>query len=301
MIDFRPIELSDKALFDKALAGNTIASCDYSFATIICWRDYFSTQVAEVEGFVVCRFTDNDGLPSYSPPFGQGNKRAVIEALVADARERGDQFRIGAATRELFAELDACMNSTLRVEFQRDQYEYIYRRESLATLSGAHLQAKRNHVNKFRRTFPDFSVRKIEESCIDDCKQLYIKWLSQISNRDADLSELHSEQISVGYALDHFAQLGLMGVTLWTDNEMIAFAYGEMLTTDTFLTHAEKALTDFDGSYAMINQLTAKMLADNVLYINREEDMGLDYLRRSKMSYHPAFLLEKGRIYLLEK
>lgn len=301
MINFRPISMQDKALFDKALHGNKIASCDYSFATIICWQHHFQTEIAQVAGCIILHFIDNDGLPCYLSPLGDGDKVAAVKAMIDDARCRGERFSIGAVTHELYNQLELYLGHIIRAEFYRDQFEYIYSRENLATLSGSHLQSKRNHVNKFCSLYPNYEIREINSHNAFDCIKLYNQWRCQIECRKDDSSEMINEQMSVEIALNYFDELHLKGITLWVDNKMIAFAYGEMLTADTFLTHAEKALTIYEGSYAMINKLTAQFVAKDALYINREEDMGLEYLRQAKMSYKPVMLLEKGRIFLIDE
>lgn len=294
MIAFRPVSIDDKSLFDRALLNNAIASCDYSFATIICWQHHFQSEIAEAYGCLLLRFIDNDGSPSYAPPLGCGNVKLAIDALMADAVERGDVFRLGAVTRTFARQIEEMYGTQLVVEYNRDQAEYIYLRDDLVSLAGTPLKTKRNHVHKFLSLYPNYRVELLNDTNAMEALSLYKEWRHQIKQRADDSAELQDEQISVEIALSNFDLLNLKGLSLWVDNKMIAFSFGEFLTNDTFLTHVEKALTAYEGSYAMINKLMAENVALPVKYINREEDMGLEYLRKSKMSYNPIFLLEKG-------
>lgn len=293
MLSFEPITLYHKPLFDNALRGNDIPSCDYSFATIFSWQQHYQSTVCPAADGLLLRFIGSDGRPCYAPPIGCTDDALALKLLIDDARQRGDTFRIGAATQQLFVRLERATQHYLRLELSRDQAEYIYDRQSLATLSGTHLQPKRNFVNRFVRRFPNYHAEPIADNNIDHCLEVYDAWLA---HRPSEL--LADEHASIVAAFNNFDALQLRGLVLYADNRPVAFAFGEMLTADTFLTHAEKALRDIEGSYAMINKLTAELIAKPAKFINREEDMGDAGLRKSKLSYNPIRLLEKGVIYL---
>ena len=98
---------------------------------------------------------------------------------------------------------------------------------------------------------------------------------------------------AVGIGLEHFFDLGLVGGILRVDGRIQAFSYGEQQCSDTFVTHVEKAFTDYDGAYPMINYMMANRFCKGLEYINREEDRGEENLRKAKKSYHPCFMVEK--------
>lgn len=294
MIDFKPIALADKALFDNTLAGNTRASSEHSFATIMSWHSFFATQIAIVADCIVLAYTDIKGRQCFVQPMGNGDKIKAVRELMLYANEQKQPLILGSVSEEFYKQLQVAFDKKMQFELIRNMAEYVYLRERLTNLKGSKLQPKRNHINKFCKLYPNYHTEFITTQNASLCKELYALWLNQVSSRDEDKNELHGEQQAVNFALDNFNYLNLKGITLWVDNTMVAFAFGEMVTTDTFLTHAEKALTSYEGSYAMINKLTAQLVATEAIYINREEDLGLEHLRKAKLSYDPAFLIEKG-------
>ena len=165
----------------------------------------------------------------------------------------------------------------------------MYQSQSLATLGGKKLHSKRNYINRFKQL--NWSFEDITPDNIDECKQMSLEWCIR---NDCDKSEDKSEEMcAVGIGLEHFFDLGLVGGILRVDGRIQAFSYGEQQCSDTFVTHVEKAFTDYDGAYPMINYMMANRFCKGLEYINREEDMGEENLRKAKKSYHPCFMVEK--------
>jgi hypothetical protein len=109
------------------------------------------------------------------------------------------------------------------------------------------------------------------------------------------------ERKALTYALRHFEELGLQGGMLRVEGKIVAFTYGMPINYDTFGVHVEKADTTFDGSYAMINYEFANHIPEQYIYLNREEDLGIEGLRKAKLSYHPVLRLEKFMAHLKEE
>ena len=169
-------------------------------------------------------------------------------------------------------------------------WDYVYDRESLATLKGKKLHGKRNHINKFMSKYPDYTYAVLEDSMIEDCIALYNDWSDQ---KEAASSALFDERTSVMLALRHRKALGLTGGCIFVKNELVAFTVGERLSKEMQLIHIEKAKAAIDGAYPMINQQYVLHECQDVKYINREEDMGLEGMRKAKRSYQPIKMIEK--------
>ena len=93
--------------------------------------------------------------------------------------------------------------------------------------------------------------------------------------------------------LENAKELGVTVGGIYVDGELIAFSVGEAQTPNMALIHLEYANTEFRGAFNIINQQFTKNEWSSFKYINREEDMGLEGLRKAKMAYRPVKMIEK--------
>lgn len=293
MLNFRPVTIDDREslqiFFDKADFRN----CDFSFSNIFCWQNAYNTTFAIEDNFLFFHFKSQDH-PAYLFPIGDGDLKKAIERLEADAKEREITFRIFAITQKMFDLIEELMPGEFIYTKNRDWYEYIYSSEDLISLVGKKYQSKRNHINKFKRTY-SWEYLPITRKIIPDCLKLYRRWCAENGGCNSK-SSLVQECIATHRAFDNFEKLGLIGGALRINGEILAYSYGQPLGKDIFGVHAEKSLYEIDGGFTMINQQFAERNCANYPYINREEDLGLESLRKAKLSYQPAILLEKGSI-----
>ena len=294
MLPFQPVKIDDKdtiqAFFDKCLFRN----CDFSFPNIFSWVHAYQTQFAIVEQSLFFYFQAIGEIPGYLFPLTDGDLKTAINRLMQDAEERGNEFRLYAVTQAMFDLIEEVLPGRFIFETDRDWYEYIYSSEDLIRLTGKKYQAKRNHINKFKRMY-DWEYLPITREIIPDCLKLYRRWCAENDACQGDQSLIEECQATTK-AFTCYEQLGLIGGALRIQGEILAYSYGRPLTADTFGIHAEKSLYEIDGGFTMINQQFAEHNCAAYRYINREEDLGIESLRQSKMSYHPVVLLEKGWI-----
>jgi len=296
MLPFRPVTIDDKEtlqyFFNKVAFGN----CDFSFSNIFSWKHFYDTNFAVKDDFLYFRFQPGDYSPGYLFPVGDGNLKAAIENMKQDADERAAELQLYAVTQKMFDLLEEAMPGQFLYEKDRDWYEYIYSSNDLITLKGKKFQAKRNHINKFMRTY-EWEYLPITREIIPDCLSLYERWCAENGGCHGEKSLLE-ERIATHCAFNNFEKLGLIGGALRINGEILAYSYGQPLTKDVFGVHAEKCLYEIDGGFTMINREFAEHNCVAYTYINREEDLGMDSLRQAKMSYHPVILLEKGEVRL---
>jgi hypothetical protein len=165
-------------------------------------------------------------------------------------------------------------------------------REELATLSGKKFQPKRNHINQFLRAFPDYEFLKITPEIVSQCIDLESVWEKRHdSENESESRKIERKAITV--ALENFDALGLQGGALKVNGKIVAFTYGSPINSSVFDIACEKADTEIIGAYAMINNLFAKQIPENFVYLNREEDLGIEGLRKAKLSYQPYEILPK--------
>jgi len=288
MIEFKKLESTSKELFDLYLK-NKYPNSEASFANMYIWRDFYRTRYAEVEGYLVVWNSPPGDDDFCYMPYGSGDLALCLAELKKHFESLGKKFIINSASH-LEAEMIKELYPDAVVKENRDFFDYVYLTESLITLSGRKLRSKRNHINNFRDSYK-YVYRPIAEADFDSCRELARRAILKTRSEDSD--SFLFEMKSIDDAFDKFSFLGLCGGLIEIDGQVVAFTVGEKLTDDCALIHIEKADTDYDGIYAAINNEFAKNAWSDVMYINREEDMGIEGLRTAKLSYRPHHMVEK--------
>lgn len=300
MLNFEQVTIGSKETIQAFFNKSTFRNCDFSFSNIFSWEHLYNTTFMDSEeGFLYIRFQSGKGEAGYLFPLGEGDLKIAIERLMTDAKKRNDVFFLYAITPEMFQLIEQAMPGKFLYIQQRDWFEYIYNAQDLIHLVGKKFQAKRNHINKFKRTY-QWEYLPITRAIIPECLELYDRWCQENGGCNSE-QMLIEERIATQKVFQHYEQLGLKGGALRVGGEIVAYSYGQALSADTFGVHAEKSLYEIDGGFTMINQQFAEHNCADFTYINREEDLGLESLRQAKLSYHPAFLLEKGYLKLKDQ
>ena len=297
MITFKDIELTDRELITSYTLHTPRRNCDLSFSNLCSWRFLYHTQFAVQDGFLLLKFWA-DGQLVYMMPIGQGDLRRALRTLYDDAHAEGAPFCLLGICADMCSEIEAFMPGSFHFMADRDYADYLYLRTDLATLAGKKFQAKRNHVNRFKKTY-QYEYTPITPDRIDECLELEAKWC--LANNCDQQEGTGNERRALVYALRHFDALGLTGGILHVDGRIAAFTFGMPINQDTFGVHVEKADTAIDGAYAMINYEFARHIPPQYTYLNREEDLGIEGLRRAKLSYQPVQILEKYMACLREE
>lgn len=180
------------------------------------------------------------------------------------------------------------------IEYDRDVADYVYEVEKLINLSGKKYHGKKNHINKFKKTYANWSYESLTKENAEECFQMALKWRN--ANGCDENVEKNAEMCVTLNSLRLLEELNLRGGLLRADGEVVAFSIGEPVCSDTMVVHIEKAFADVPGAYPMINQQFLIHEASEYQYVNREEDTGDEGLRQAKESYKPAFLQEKGLV-----
>jgi hypothetical protein len=286
---FKDVTVSDKETILRYTLSSPYRNCDFSFSNLCSWRFMYNTQFAEAEGFLLMKFWSTNEL-FYMIPVGSGDLRAAVELLIRDAALEKKPLHLLGLSQESCTLLDSLMPHTFHFASDRDYADYLYLRSDLATLGGKKFQAKRNHVNKFRRTY-NYQYLPLSADLKQECLDLEAAWC--IVNNCDQFEGTGNERRALVYALHNFDALGLTGGILHADGKIVAFTFGMPINGDTFGVHVEKADTLVDGAYAMINYEFANHIPEQYRYINREEDLGIEGLRKAKLSYQPTLILEK--------
>jgi hypothetical protein len=291
MLNFFPIHFTDRQAFSDILRQYPQASTDYTFSNLYGWRMMFHTECVFVADMFMIRFF-HKGTFGYMMPVGARDKVVeAVELLVEDAEAHKRPFLMKGVTVSMCEELNDKYPNRFVFSPDHDNDEYIYLTEKLADLSGKKFQSKRNHINRFKEEHPDWEYVRIKNTIETRvCIEMLDQWMHTFSPGIAVTRRY--DYRATRTMLRHFNYLGLSGGFIRTGGKVVAFALGEPLTADTFVVHVEKAFGDIQGAYSLINQQFAIHEAASFTFINREEDMGLENIRKAKLSYHPTALLE---------
>lgn len=292
-MDFHPLTMGDKEWITGALAPEQRMACEFTFANNYLWRDVYQVQVADCCGCALIRYVEGNEI-FYAFPCGSGDKKAALEAMILHADSEGQRLELTGMLEQETRILQGWFPGHFEIKTDRDDYDYIYNTQDLLLLSGKKYHGKRNHIARFKDS--DWSYEALSRENADQCLQMLSLWRQRRAGKWDE--QMEQEYGVVKEALKSYRQLGLSGGLVRQNGEVVAFCMGEPLTEDTYVVHFEKAFPEIQGAYPIINQQFVEHACQGYRYVNREEDDGEEGLRKAKLSYHPAILLEKFRAYL---
>lgn len=290
MIEFREVTLDQKAMVDSYFRNSGNFGSEYTFSNTFIWRRKNNTRIAEHNGFLYVKYILNGQcyflLPVAKEP--ETDISSAIEALIEYTWSCDCNLVITGISGDRRPVLEMLMPGMFEFKQRPDWYDYIYSSEDLITLRGSNYQPKRNHINKFELLNGKNTFEVLGPNNINECLDTYSRW-AEVHNFD----DIEEEKFAVTEALRNFEELGLKGGLSRVNGRVCAFTIGSELNDEIFVTHIEKGLSDCPGVYAAINRDFAKNCLAWYKYINREEDLGVEGLRKAKRSYYPVIHLEK--------
>lgn len=285
-MSFKKLEIKDKEKFEKYFKSERRRGCEYSFACNFIWQDVYHSTFDIIENCYVAK-TDRNGESIYNLPLGDAAD--MVKAIKSILATEGEKAVFRGILDYHIPFLNEHFDGLFDYSFNRNESDYIYLSENLITLSGKKYQSKRNLIKRFCDN-PDWRYEQINKQNVNECIELNHVW-SDGKNAVAS-NDIRIEIGAANTALAHLDILDLKGGLLRREGKVVAYSVGEPLTDDTFVVHFEKAL-DIKGCYQTINNQFAKHNCSDFKYINREEDTGEEGLRKAKLSYHPAIILDK--------
>ncbi|MCJ7525781.1 MAG: phosphatidylglycerol lysyltransferase domain-containing protein [Candidatus Aminicenantes bacterium] len=289
--DFSPITLADRKIILPLLLESDVFFCDYSFANLFMWGDIFRTSwLFQDERLWIYNGYDDLMLMPVGKALGLPELVAVSDML----RREGKSGNFVLVDQD-FVKGNDDLASYFNVEIDLDNGDYIYSSRKLVDLSGNKLQKKRNLINQFLALYPDYVSQPLQPSDLDACLKLAEKWCRLRTCLELDF--IH-ETSALKKALNHFSELELQGLKISYDSELFAFSIFSRLSSNMADVHFEKFDPGIKGSGQVINWETAKSLSAKYKYINREQDLGIEGLRRAKKSYSPEYIVSA---YFLER
>ncbi|HEY5466114.1 MAG TPA: phosphatidylglycerol lysyltransferase domain-containing protein [Clostridia bacterium] len=295
--EFRAFTIDDQTLYNAyhTLSGSRLS--DMCFNSRIAWEPGFHYRHAVVEG-AFCLISDGGvfTIPHMVMPlgtYGPDGLAAILDKVLPIFEARGwpmTMMYIDESKLPVVQSLES-RGFTVRTSCNPDFSDYLYDGESLRSLTGKALHAKRNHMNRFLRDYPDYDYKRIEASDGPACLSIVREWCEE---KEIDRFDLRlSDYVPIQRIFEHFDRLDVRGGVIRMGDSVHAFALGSMLPDGGAVIHFEKADYRFNGLYAVINNTVLCMEFPDAVQVNREEDMGMEGLRKAKQSYMPIAMADK--------
>lgn len=286
-MDFKSLELSDKSVIDSFLSQNPPKISELTFTNLFMWRLRYKPLWRIWNDNLILILQDHNGYFAL-PPIGLGDKSKALSFAVAQLSKFSTDVRIGRVDKEFVHEY--VDTTKFKIMEDRDNSDYVYLAEDLIRLPGNRFHAKKNHINKFLKKH-NFEYRRLENDIAQAFLELQEDWC-ELKDCLEDLDLAHEDR-AIYEAITNYGHLGFKGGAIIIDSKVEAFALGELLNPETAVIHVEKANPEIPGLYAVINQKFCEAEWSNVKFINREQDLGIEGLRKAKLSYHPHHMVEK--------
>ena len=306
MLTFQTVTIEDTPVLEPYLKKYGSSSCQHSVILMTGLSMKYGDEYAiEDDVLYIHRSAlDTDAKRFYLAPlgdaagdFGTGldadSFKRCVNVILDDAAAHGCKAVFYTATEEFKNLLEEYFPSAFSYEYSRDYAEYIYSTDNLCVLPGKALRDKRNRVRAFYSAYEGHvRIENITEENMTDIMVFQVEW---IKDRLADGNDemLAREHEAIKFYLSHFEELKMTGIVVYVRGTVVGYAAGVALNDDCMDEVIEKGRKDITGVYQLLCNEFALLCCRDYKYINREEDLGVEGLRRAKTSYCPEYMIEK--------
>lgn len=291
--EFEPLSLSHKSAMEKKLRSYPRNMCELSFATLFIWQNFEKPKLTYINDNLCILATPPDEEPYFFEPIGRNSVRDTLSTCMEHAG------RIScASTAYAFSFPHICYD----IAPIRDHFDYIYFTKDLIELKGRRYDGKRNHIKNFRKRYASYDFRPIGRGNKSEAIKLYDDWFAAKKESEgyceatSDLS-YQSQMSAIETAFENFEELSLRGTGLFINNALQGFVIGSQINSSLACMHFMTASPDLHTPYPLLMSEGCSRLFSEFEYVNLEQDLGLEGLRKSKLSYHPMWLEEKFDIF----
>jgi hypothetical protein len=297
MLEFKTLTLEDKKLFDFYIKPYKFLTSEYSFTSLFIWRKGLDIQYTVYKDTLIIKKYDFDGKSHFMQPIGYKSEdlEEIVQTLEKYKRIQKMDYLFKDAETPFIEELRSLYADKLIILEDRDNFDYLYESEKLTSLSGKKLHGKKNHFNNFIKN-NEYRVESLTDETVQDCIKTAREWC----NKSDCKGYLLYESKAIEELLKNKASLDFQGMLVYVNDKLSAFTIGEKVNEDMAIIHIEKADTTINGLYAFINKSFVETYFSAVSLINREQDLGIEGLRKSKLSYHPIKLEPKYAVNFIE-
>jgi hypothetical protein len=295
-LDFKEIAIGDKGYFDRFLRLDNPEISELTFTNMFMWRNYYKFRYAQVDNMLVLISVPEEGVPFSYAPFGEVNNKGfkdVVMMIKEYFKKNNWKMIFGRVPESMLSFYREAFGEQARIELDEANSDYVYSANDLISLSGKKYDGKRNHIHKFKKLY-EFEFEKVNHSNIAECIRIMDEWCEERKCQHQHTS--YCENKANRELLNNFDELGCKGALISVDGRYEAFTIGEMLNHNTAVIHIEKANSKVKGLYTITNQQFCENEWNSVEFINREQDLGIEGIRKAKLSYHPVKMSNKYSI-----
>jgi uncharacterized protein len=290
-LNFTPLVIDHKQEIEALLRQYPPIISEMTFTNLFIWRYYYQFQIAFHQEFVTLLAQPKGAHPYFFPPLGKGDIRSwAIECL--NYFKNQDLLpcfqRIPESMTKELSDF-----SGLKIVADRDNSDYVYRINKLIRLSGNKYHTLKNHINRFNKKHT-WEYLPLTPDLIEECLNLQEEWCR--SKNCLESHHLLNEDQAIIESINKMNSLSYKGGVIRIDQKVEAFTLGEILNPETVVIHIEKANPELPGLYPVLQQQFLEREWSIIPFVNREQDLGIEGLRKSKLSYHPEFMVNKYRL-----
>lgn len=290
MLDFKPVQIEDKTIINRYFREDPPEISELTFTNLFMWQGLYHPVWTELDNTLLIIMNPDNSPPYGLQPVGRGDKQKATETLLTYLDGKTDMPKISRAGEGFANNVDKAIFTCTP---DRDNSDYVYKTQDLINLSGRKYHRKKNHLNQFKKSY-QCEYRELDTDLVECFINMQEEWCRM--RECVENPNLLSEDYAVRRALTNFKELDYRGGAIMVNGRMEAFSLGELLNHDTAVIHIEKANPDIPGLYTAINQMFTANAWPETVFINREQDLGIDGLRKAKESYYPHHMVTKYTI-----
>ena len=285
--EMKEICIEDKVKISAYLDSYQIQASELSFTNLYVWRKKYNFHYVILNDFLWI-INVKDDVYYLSQPIGDyDNKEELFISINMMKNFLEHRPFIMKKVEERFLEILMKSDLSCLIKEVRNDFDYIYDFEGLKNLSGKTYRKKKNHINQFLKKY-DWHYTDISADRFSDVKVICDQWFVDVNDEKKAIDDL----------LLNYETLDVSGGLLYIEDRPVAFIVGEELNKETLVIHFEKGNNNYHGVYPMVFHEYINSI-NNYSYINREQDLGIAGLRKSKLSYHPVKFIKKYNITII--
>lgn len=297
MLSWKQVAIEDKEMFDAYFRKGTYDISELVFTSFILWTPSYDLKYVIVEEALCIKITYKEEEPFMWMPLGAQNLKSVLDILRQDSEKKNESFILRSLSEQMIEEIKAVVPDQFSFIPERDRSDYVYSVQNLIELKGNKYYSKKKQVRDFKAN-NKYVYTPLSSENLGDIIEATRRW-NKAYNETLD-EHLENEEMGILNIIKEYENLDYSGAILTIDDEIVAFTIGEALSEDTAIIHIEKANKAIRGAYAAVNNLYLENQWKQMTYVNRQDDAGVENLRKAKLLYYPVKMVDKykGEIYI---